>query len=92
MGRVTFTDEIIEYAPEQRTYAERVGDSMIRGSGSRWTIEETEVGARLRVAVHVQAVGLGTVLEPFIVRTTQRDTDAALEHLQRILERGKEAV
>jgi hypothetical protein len=32
------------------------------------------------------------VLEPFIVRTTQRDTDAALEHLQRILERGKEAV
>jgi hypothetical protein len=54
MGRVTFTDEITKYDPGRSTYAERVIDSMIRGSGSRWRVERTEGGSRLRVDVQVR--------------------------------------
>jgi hypothetical protein len=87
VGQVTFTDEIIEYEPVRWTYAERVIDSMIRGSGSRWSVEATETGSILRVDVHVQAAGLWKLMEAFIVRSTKQDMRAALSQLRKVLER-----
>jgi hypothetical protein len=86
VGQVTFTDEITEYEPAQWTYTERVINSMIRGSGSRWSVEATETGCILRVDVHVQAAGLWKVMEAFIVRSTKQDMRAALSQLREVLE------
>jgi hypothetical protein len=87
MGRVAFTDEITAYDPGQRTYSERVNDSMIRGSGSRWSVESAGGRSRLAVDALVRANGGWRLIEPFMVWSAKRDMARALDRLQRILEK-----
>jgi hypothetical protein len=59
---------------------------MVRGSGSRWSVQPDGTGSRVYVHVWMRAASLWRLFEPLIARSARRDMPAGLLQLKGILE------
>jgi len=89
LERVRFTDEITIWDPAARTWTEQVVAGMVRGSGSRWTVQPDGTGTRIQDEVWLRAASRWRLIEPVIARSARRDMHADLQHLKGILEQHR---